>query len=71
MWIYVAGGSVAFNLDHAARVFVEDTGTGAALKVDLAGKTQMIAYHTSKADAQAALESIMSAREKGATVLRL
>lgn len=71
MWVYVAGASTAFNLDHAARMFVEDTGTGAALKADLTGKTQMIVYCSSKADAQAALENIMARREAGADVLRL
>ena len=71
MWVYIAGAHTAFNLDHAARVFVEDTGTGAALKADLAGKTQMLQYFTSKADAQAALDTIMARREAGAQVLRL
>ena len=71
MWIYIAGAHTAFNLDHAARVFVEDTGSGAALKADLTGKTQMLQYFTSKADAQAALETIMARRDAGAQVLRL
>ena len=71
MWVFVAGANTAFNLEHASRVFVEDTGSGAALKADLAGKTVMLAYYTSKAEAGAALENIMARREAGAGVFRM
>lgn len=71
MWVYVAGANTAFNLEHAARVFVEDTGSGAALKADLSGKTVMLAYFASKTEAQAALENIMARRDAGANVLRM
>ena len=71
MWIYVRAGNNAFNLDHVSRMFVEETGSGAALKAEVAGKMQMIGYFTSKAEAQTALESIMEKSEVGASVFRL
>lgn len=71
MWIFVKTGSNAFNLDHVSRMFVEETGSGAALKAEVAGKMQMIGYFSSKAEAQAALEGIMAKNESGAHVFRL
>lgn len=71
MWVYVRAGSSAFNLDHVSRMFVEETGSGAALKAEVAGKMQMIGYFNSKVEAQAALETIMEKSEIGATVFRL
>ncbi|MES2459815.1 MAG: hypothetical protein V4671_04470 [Armatimonadota bacterium] len=71
MWIYVRTGNSAFNLDHVSRMFVEETGSGAALKAEVAGKMQMIGYFNSKAEAQTALEGIMEKSEVGAAVFRL
>lgn len=71
MWVHVRSGSAAFNLDHVTRLFVEETGSGAALKAEIAGKTLMIGYFASKADAQSALEQIMEKSEAGAAVFRL
>ncbi len=71
MWIYARAGKNAFNLDHVSRIFVEETGSGAALKAEAAGKTQMIGYFNSKAEAQSALEAIMEKCEAGAAVYRL
>jgi uncharacterized membrane protein len=71
MWIYVRTGNNAFNLDHVSRMFVEETGSGAALKAEVAGKMQMIGYFNSKPEAQVALEAIMEKSEVGAAVFRL
>ncbi len=71
MWVYARVGSTAVNLDHVSRMFVEETGSGAALKAEVAGKMQMIAYFASKAEAQMALEAIMEKSDAGATVFRL
>ncbi|MBC8103605.1 MAG: hypothetical protein H7Z41_13595 [Cytophagales bacterium] len=71
MWVYVRAGKTAFNLDHVSRMFVEETGSGAALKAEVAGKMQMIAYFDSKAEAQSAIEAILETRESGAAVFRL
>lgn len=80
MWIYQENTNTALNLDHVARLFVEATGTGAALKADLASggasaapaaKTVMVAYFDSKADAQAALAELMRKREANVAVARL
>jgi uncharacterized membrane protein len=71
MWIYVRAGNNAFNLGHVSRMFVEETGSGAALKAEVAGKVQMIGYFNSKSEAQTALEAIMEKSEVGAAVFRL
>ena len=71
MWVYARVGSTAVNLDHVSRMFVEETGSGAALKAEIAGKMQMIAYFPSKAEAQTALEAMMEKSDAGAAVYRL
>lgn len=71
MWVHVRSGNTAFNLDHVTRMFVEETGSGAALKAELAGKTLMIGYFSSKGEAIAALEQIMEQKSSGAAVFRL
>jgi hypothetical protein len=71
MWVYVNGGGAAYNLDHVTRLFVEETGSGAALKAELAGKTLMVGYYGSKSEAQAALNDILEKQEAKAAVIRL
>ena len=71
MWVYARASNSAVNLDHVSRMFVEETGSGAALKAEVGGKMQMIGYFNSKAEAQAALEAIMEKSEVGAMVYRL
>jgi hypothetical protein len=70
MWIYIAGGNMAINTDHVTRFYVEETGSGAALKADVSGKTMMVAYYESKAQAQAALAHLIEKREANAAVVR-
>ena len=71
MWIYAGAGSAAYNSEHISRLYVEETGAGAALKADISGKVTMIAYYESKADAQAALADVMERHEAGGRVVRL
>ncbi len=71
MWVHIRSASTAFNLDHVTRLFVEETGSGAALKAEMAGRTIMIGYFNSKAEAQASLEQIMEKNESGAAVIRI
>jgi hypothetical protein len=71
MWVFMSGGSGAINLDHVTRLFVEETGSGAALKAEIAGKVTMVGYFDSKAEALTALEDIMQKREAGVSVVRL
>jgi hypothetical protein len=71
MWVYVRSGRNAFNLDHVSRLFVEETGSGAALKAELAGKTVMVNYFSSKADAQAALDQIMEQNGAGVAIVQM
>lgn len=71
MWVHVTAGNAAFNLDHVTRLYVEETGTGAALKAEIAGKLTMIAYFGSKVEAQSALAEIMRQCEANAAVYRL
>jgi len=71
MWIFVRSANTAFNMSHITRLFVEETGSGAALKAELQGKTTMIGYFGSKPEAQAKLEDIMERHEAGAPVIRL
>lgn len=70
MWVYVSGGSTAFNLDHVNRLYVEETGSGAALKAEMSGKTHMVAYFGSKSEAQAALTDIMAKHGDNQPVVR-
>jgi hypothetical protein len=71
MWIHVSAGNTAFNLDHVTRLFVEETGSGAALKAEIAGKTVMVAYCNSKSEAQTRLAEIMKGHEDKAAVYRM
>lgn len=71
MWIFLSDGANAINLDHVSRLYVEGTGTGAALKADIAGKTMMVAYYSSKDEAVVALKEIMGKRDAGVTVVYL
>lgn len=71
MWLSVAAGNAAFNLDQSSKLFVEETGAGAALKADIGGKTVLVSYFSDKADARTALESLLEKLEAGAKVVRL
>jgi hypothetical protein len=71
MWIYSKKSNSAFNINHVARLFVEVTGTGAALKADIAGKPQMVSYFDDKDMAQAALLDILAKRELGIPLMRI
>lgn len=71
MWIYIEKENSCINLDHVSRLYVETTGSGAALKADLSGKTVMVSYSESKEDARKTLSEIITAREAGASVFRL
>ncbi len=71
MWIYVENELNCINLNHVSRLYVETTGTGAALKADLNGKTMMVGYYDSKEAARAALDDLIIRREAGAEVVRL
>ena len=71
MWIHAEGGNTAFNTDHVSRLFVEETGSGAALKAEIAGKTLMVGYFGSRAEAQAALNTILEQHEAKVAVVRL
>ncbi|GAB4463331.1 MAG: hypothetical protein OHK0029_31830 [Armatimonadaceae bacterium] len=71
MWIYLSGGSAAINMDHVTRLYVEETGSGAALKADIDNKTTMVGYFESKQEALDALKNIMEKREAHAPVVRL
>jgi hypothetical protein len=70
MWIYLTGSNMAINTDHITRFYVEETGSGAALKADVSGKTMMVTYHETKADAVAALAQLMEKREANMPVMR-
>ena len=71
MWVYVRSGRNAFNLDHVSRLYVEETGAGAALKAEFAGKTILVHYFSAKADAQVALDQIMEQNEAGAAIVHM
>ena len=71
MWIYLEHEANCINSDHISRVYVESTGSGAALKADLGGKTIMLAYYESRDDARAALSHLIGLRESGVAVVRL
>ena len=70
MWVYISGGNMAINTNHITRFYVEETGSGAALKADVSGKTMMVAYYETKAEAVAALAHLMEKREANAEVVR-
>ena len=71
MWIYIRSSNTAYNMAHITRLYVEETGSGAALKAEITGKTTMIGYYTSKAEALTKLDDIMERHESGAPVIRL
>ena len=71
MWIYSQKSNAAFNIDQVARLFVEVTGAGAALKAEIAGKPQMVAYYDDKESAQVALVEILTKRETGTCLMRI
>lgn len=65
MWIHAERDNVAFNTAHVSRLFVEETGSSAALKAEVAGKTHMIAYVANKAIGQSLLREAMRAAQEG------
>ena len=65
MWIHVEKDSLAFNTAHVSRLFVEQTGSGAALKAEVAGKIHMIAYVTDKESGRLLLREMMEAANQG------
>ncbi|MDX1934947.1 MAG: hypothetical protein SFU56_20305 [Capsulimonadales bacterium] len=71
MWLCTDNGMAAYNLAAISRLFIEQTGTGAALKAEIAGKSLMIAYFSSRQDAQTTLKHILESQEKGQSVLHL
>jgi hypothetical protein len=71
MWIYSKKSNAAYNINHVARLFVEVTGSGAALKAEIAGKPQMLAYFDDKEMAMAALLDILAKREMGIPLMRM
>ena len=71
MWIYLEHEANCLNAEHVSRLYVEVTGSGAALKADLNGKTMMLGYYDSKDAARAALSELVALRESGAAVVRL
>jgi len=71
MWIHAEGGNTAFNMDHVSRLFVEETGSGAALKAEIAGKTLLVGYYGSRPEAQTALNTILQQHEAQVAVVRL
>jgi|GEM_PF-2259461 hypothetical protein len=68
MWVHLAAENSAVNLDHVSRLFVEVTGSGAALKADLNGKTLMLGYFSSKEAALASLADLLAQRERNVPV---
>ena len=71
MWIFLEHEANCINSDHVSRLYVEATGSGAALKADLSGKTVMLGYYDSKDAARAALNELIALREAGSPVVRL
>ena len=71
MWLYTVNSHIALNLVQVTRLFVEDTGTGAALKADIGGKTILVNYYGSKPEAYAAMDAILEKQEAGVSVVRL
>ena len=71
MWLYVALSRSAYNLDRITRLVVEEVGSRAAIKAEIDGKTLMLAFYDSVDEAQVALESLLTRREAGASVVRL
>ena len=71
MWIYSKKSSAAYNINHVARLFIEVTGSWAALKVEIGGKPQMLAYFDDKEMAQVALLDILAKRELGIPLMRM
>ena len=71
MWIYLEHEANCINSDHVSRLYVEPTGSGAALKADLNGKTIMLGYYDNRDAARAALAELVQLRESGAAVVKL
>ncbi len=71
MWIYLEHEANCINTDHVSRMYVESTGSGAALKADLSGKTVMLGYYENRDDARAALKQLIDLREAGVAVVHL
>ena len=71
MWIYLEHEANCINSDHVSRLYVESTGSGAALKADLSGKTIMLGYYENRDDARTALKQLIERRESGVAVVRL
>ncbi|MBC8143298.1 MAG: hypothetical protein H7Y38_17875 [Armatimonadetes bacterium] len=71
MWIYLEHEANCINSDHVSRMYVESTGSGAALKADLSGKTVMLGYYENRDDARDALKQLIHLRETGVAVVRL
>jgi len=72
MWIYIERESTGLNLEHVTKLFVEVTGSGAALKAEMDnGRTVMVGYYPDKPSAQQALERIMHQQEQGAALARM
>jgi hypothetical protein len=72
MWIYIERENTGLNLDHVVKLFVEVTGSGAALKAEMSGgKTLMVGYYPDKPSATDALARILGQQESGAALVRL
>ena len=71
MWIFSKASNSALNINHVARLFIETTGSGAALKAEIFGKPTMVAYYDTKDLAQSALMDILAKREMGIPVVRM
>ena len=71
MWIYLEHEANCINTNHVSRLYVEPTGSGAALKADLNGKTIMLGYYDSRDAARAALSELVTLRETGVAVVKL
>ena len=71
MWIFIEHENTCINADHVSRLYVETTGSGAALKAELSGKQMMLGYFENKDAARLALADLVAKREAGAAVVRL
>lgn len=68
VWICTDRGNSAYNLSHITRLYIEETGQGAALKAEIAGKSFMLGYFGSKAEAKGTLQAILEKQEVGGAV---
>lgn len=71
MWVFIESECTGLNLDHVSRLYVEGTGSGAALKAEYGAKTLMVGYYGSKADAVEALNFLLEQRAQSVAVARL